>query len=70
MPHNHRPLCCCQLDPDDVECGALIGEHVHPLVRCPSCVEHGDLAQPQCDQCHELVGRPHTEYCTHTGTVQ
>lgn len=73
MPHNHPPLCCCQLHPDDIrpyDLQPYESGQIHPLTRCPSCVEHGDLAQPQCWECHALVGRPHTDYCSQQGTVQ
>lgn len=50
-PHNHPPRCCC--GPDD-----LPG-------RCPACPAHGNKPAPiGCPQCHQEIGRPHTEYCT------
>lgn len=67
MAHNHPPACCCKLArvaPPDQPALAYVD-------RCPSCVEHGDLANPSCHNCHQLPGRPHTEYCPRgPGTVK
>ena len=71
MPHNHPPRCCCQNDPRDIESGDLGREALYPRIRCASCVEHGDLTEePRCPECQQHVGRPHTDYCLHDGTVQ
>lgn len=64
MPHNHPPLCCCQPHPDDIrpyDGKPYESGQSHPLTRCPSCTEHGDLAE--CVSCHQLGDQPHTEYC-------
>lgn len=48
--HNHAPVCCCVFRPEDP---------------CPACPKHGELAQGvECPQCHQPIGRPHTEFCT------
>ena len=48
--HNHAPHCCCHLELDQG--------------RCPVCPDHGDLAdQAEYPCCHQLEGRPHTDYC-------
>ena len=52
--HNHAPRCCCDDGPDLGGSGP-----------CPACPEHGELAPGiECPQCHQPIGRPHTEFCT------
>lgn len=52
--HNHPPRCCCD---DTAELGGT--------GPCPACPDHGELAQGiECPQCHQPIGRPHTEFCT------
>jgi hypothetical protein len=54
--HNHPPRCCCRhvatiSDPDRI---------------CPGCPLHGELAalaDHECPSCHQLPGRPPTDYC-------
>lgn len=58
IQHNHPPRCCCSsLD---------IGTMRERLDHCPLCPAHGELAQlgnGECPSCHQLPGRPPTEYC-------
>lgn len=63
--HNHPPSCCCAFDPRDIEAGDIGSEHLHPLITCPTCVEHGELAalDRECPSCHTHGDHPHTEYC-------
>ena len=52
--HNHPPRCCCDDGPELGGSGP-----------CPACPEHGELAPGiECPQCHQPIGRPHTEFCT------
>lgn len=57
MPHNHPPRCCC----------LRVALHAHRNdPPCPSCPQHGELAQladNECPSCHQLPGRGHTDYC-------
>jgi hypothetical protein len=57
--HNHPPRCCC-----------ISGWVDKPDRPCPLCIVHGELAQlsnpnstAEYPCCHQLVGRPHTDYC-------
>lgn len=69
--HNHPPRCCCALPDDPVGVHTrceLCPEHgelaqlgnSNPANAIPAGVVIADLAY-SC--CHQLVGRPHTEYC-------
>lgn len=83
--HNHPPHCCC---PTTRYTGHHIAwqhehsdgqVHTHPAEAecrepyCPSCVEHGDLANldssaaalaaHRCISCHTPDDQPHTDYC-------
>jgi hypothetical protein len=55
--HNHPPRCCCIQLHDSQRLSTDL---------CPLCPEHGELAQlsnGECPNCHQLPGRPHTEFC-------
>ena len=54
--HNHPPRCCC----------SPVGKYGTTSVdRCPLCPEHGELTPSiECPQCHQPIGRPHTDFCT------
>lgn len=56
--HNHQPRCCCSSQCNTILAGDKCEEHT-----CPACVEHGELARTECPKCHQLAGRPHTEFC-------
>src|SRR5688500_5294495 len=65
--HNHPPRCCCAFARDV--------DAYEPTTPCALCPEHGELAQlgdiesppitavTEYPCCHQLVGRPHTDYC-------
>ena len=56
--HNHSPRCCCPRRPEHTTTGYA------PEI-CPACIEHGELAPAiECPQCHQPIGRPHTDFCT------
>ena len=58
--HNHPPRCCCI---SASEQPALVNPG--QSLPCPACPEHGELAPAiECPQCHQPIGRPHTEFCT------
>lgn len=59
--HNHPPRCCC-IDPQTNE----MSDATKAAFGCPLCPDHGELAQlanTECPSCHQLPGRPPTDYC-------